>query len=156
MSSFTRIRRWMFGQPRDISDSGLFHKLSLVAFMAWVGLGSDGLSSSAYGPDEAFRALGQHTYLAIFLALATAVTVFIISYSYNHIIEHFPSGGGGYVVATKLLGPRFGLVSGCALLVDYVLTISTSIAAAVATALTKMDPPVLTKMDPSFESRGGF
>jgi amino acid transporter len=121
----------MFGQPRDISDSGLFHKLSLVAFMAWVGLGSDGLSSSAYGPDEAFRALGQHTYLAIFLALATAVTVFIISYSYNHIIEHFPSGGGGYVVATKLLGPRFGLVSGCALLVDYVLTISTSIAAAV-------------------------
>ena len=131
MPWFARSKRWIFGQPRDISDSGLFHRLSLVAFLAWVGLGSDGLSSSAYGPDEAFRALGQHTYLAIFLAVATAVTVFIISYSYNHIIEHFPSGGGGYVVATKLLGPKFGLVSGCALLVDYVLTISTSIAAAV-------------------------
>ncbi|MDP4221405.1 MAG: APC family permease, partial [Bacteroidota bacterium] len=43
--------------------------------------------------------------------------------------EHFPSGGGGYVVATHLIGPRFGVISGSALLVDYVLTISVSIAA---------------------------
>src|SRR5207253_5258360 len=44
-------------------------------------------------------------------------------------IEHFPFGGGGYVVASRLLGPRAGVVSGCALIVDYVLTISISIAA---------------------------
>src|SRR5439155_24462105 len=91
-------------------------------------LGADGLSSSAYGPDEAFRALGEHRYLAGVLALAMALTVFIISYAYSRIIEHFPHGGGGYNVATKLLGRHFGVVSGCALLVDYVLTISISIA----------------------------
>ncbi len=53
---------------------------------------------------------------------------FIISYAYSRIIEHFPFGGGGYVVASKLLGPKYGVVSGSALLVDYVLTISVSIA----------------------------
>ena len=69
-------------------------------------------------------------YLAVFLALATIITVFVISTCYSHIIEEFPSGGGGYLVASKLLGPRVGVVSGCALLVDYVLTITVSIAAA--------------------------
>jgi amino acid transporter len=100
----------------------------LVAFLAWVGLGSDGLSSSCYGPEEAFLALGAHQYLAVFLALLTALTVFVISASYSQTIDEFPSGGGGYVVATKLLGRYPGLVSGCALIVDYVLTISISIA----------------------------
>ncbi len=130
MTLFERLKRLLFGAPRDVEDPQVFHKISLVAFLAWVGLGADGLSSSAYGPDEAFRALGEHTYLCVFLALATALTVFIISYAYSRIIEHFPSGGGGYLVATKLLGPGFGVISGCALLVDYVLTISTSIASA--------------------------
>jgi amino acid transporter len=121
-----RLRRLLFGPPKDVQDPSAFHKVSLVALLAWVGLGADGLSSSAYGPDEAYRALGEHTGLAFFLALATAATVFIISYGYARIIEHFPSGGGGYVVASKLLGPRTGVLSGAALLVDYVLTITTS------------------------------
>ncbi|MBI3889951.1 MAG: APC family permease, partial [Candidatus Wallbacteria bacterium] len=101
--------------------------MSLIAVLAWVGLGADGLSSSCYGPEEAFRALGAHTYLAVFLAMAMAMTVFIISRAYKLLIEHFPIGGG-YVVATKLLGPAAGVVSGSALLVDYVLTIAISVA----------------------------
>src|SRR5262249_34053852 len=129
----SRVRRAVFGAPKDVKDPHAFHKLSLIALLAWVGLGADGLSSSAYGPDEAFRALrdehgGFHTGLAVFLALATALTVFIISYGYSRIIEQFPSGGGGYVVASKILGPRVGVISGAALLVDYVLTITISIA----------------------------
>ncbi len=128
MTVIERVRRTVFGAPKDVKDPDAFHKLSLVALLAWVGLGADGLSSSAYGPDEAFRALGEHTGLAVFLALATALTVFIISYGYSRIIEQFPSGGGGYLVASKILGPRVGVVSGAALLVDYVLTISISIA----------------------------
>src|ERR1700679_826067 len=127
-----RLRALLFGRPKDVHDAHTFHSLSLVAMLAWVGLGADGLSSSAYGPDEAFRQLtkngADHTSLAVGLAGGTALTVFIISYAYSQIIEHFPSGGGGYVVATKLLGPRFGVVSGSALLVDYVLTITTAIA----------------------------
>lgn len=123
-----RIRNFLVGPPKDLHDRHLGHKLSLIAFLAWVGLGADGLSSSAYGPEEAYRQLGSYTYLALPLVLAMAMTVFIISYAYSRIIEHFPIGGGGYIVATHLLGKSAGVVSGCALLVDYVLTITVSIA----------------------------
>lgn len=125
-----KVKTILIGKPRDLKDRKVFQHISLVAFLAWVGLGADGLSSSCYGPAEAFANLGEHTYLAVFLALATIVTVFVISACYSHIIEVFPSGGGGYLVASKLLGPRIGLVAGCALLVDYMLTITVSIAAA--------------------------
>ena len=122
------LRELLFGKPKDPLDPKVFHQISLVAFLAWVGLGADGLSSSAYGPEEAYLALGQYFYLALPLALLTAVTVFVISASYSQIIELFPTGGGGYLVATKLLGPKAGLVSGSALVVDYMLTITISIA----------------------------
>jgi amino acid transporter len=125
-----RLRRALFGPPRDLTDRRLFHRLALVPFLAWVGLGADGLSSSAYGPEEAFKALGEHRYLAVGLALLMATTVLLISAAYRRIIEEFPGGGGGYLVASKLLGPSAGVVSGSALLVDYVLTITTSLAAA--------------------------
>jgi len=128
-----RVKTVLIGRPRDLSDTSIYHALSLAAFLAWVGLGADGLSSSAYGPAEAFATLtenGDHTYLAIFLALATAITVFVISACYSHILEEFPTGGGGYLVASKLLGARVGVISGCALLVDYALTITVSISAA--------------------------
>lgn len=128
--SFTeRINRQIFGEPRDLRDPRIFHKISLIPLLAWIGLGADGLSSSSYGPEEAFRTLGDHTYLAVFLAIATALTVSVISYAYSKIIEHFPHGGGGYIVATHMLGKKAGVLSGSALLVDYVLTISVSIAA---------------------------
>jgi len=138
------LSRIIFGAPKDVKDPHAFHKLSLVALLAWVGLGADGLSSSAYGPDEAFRALGEHTGLAFFLALATAATVFIISYGYSHIIEQFPSGGGGYVVASRLLHPRIGLVSGAALLVDYVLTITISISSGADAIFSFLPPSALS------------
>ncbi len=125
-----RMRRLLIGAPRDLRDRSIFHRLALIPLLAWVGLGADGLSSSAYGPEEAFHALAEHKHLALVLALATAATVAILSASYSYIIEDFPSGGGGYSVASKLLGPRVGVVSGCALLIDYVLTITVSISAA--------------------------
>jgi amino acid transporter len=106
----------IFGAPKALKDPYLFHKISLIPIMAWIGLGADGLSSSSYGPEEGFRALGEHTYLAILLGVATALTVFIISYAYSRIIEHFPHGGGGYIVATHMLGEKAGVVSGSALL----------------------------------------
>ena len=130
------------GRPRSVTDPGVFHHVSLVALLAWVGLGADGLSSSSYGPEEAFKALGGHTELAVFLALGTALTVLIIAAAYSRIIEHFPFGGGGYVVATRLIGPGAGVVSGSALMVDYVLTITTSVASG-ADAVFSFLPPHL-------------
>ena len=123
-----KIRQAVIGSARSPLDQSVFHHISLIAFFAWVGLGADGLSSSCYGPEEAFLALQGHAYLSIFVALGSALTVLLISASYSQIIELFPTGGGGYLVASKLLSPSLGLISGCALLIDYVLTISISIA----------------------------
>jgi amino acid transporter len=127
-SFLSRLRAAVVGRARDLSDRSVFHQTSLVAVLAWVGLGADGLSSSCYGPEETFRALLDHPSLALLVASACAATVLVICASYRQVIELFPGGGGGYLVASKLLGPKSGLVSGSALLVDYVLTIAISIA----------------------------
>lgn len=126
-----KIREIILGKALDPMASETRHSMALVAFLAWVGLGADGLSSSAYGPEETFKALGAHTHLGLYMAIATAITVFIIALAYNQVIELFPTGGGGYRVATKLVGPYLGLISGCALILDYVLTIAISIASGV-------------------------
>lgn len=123
-----RLKKILLGGSIDVQDPKVFHNLSLIAFFAWVGLGADGLSSSCYGPEEAFLALGGHASLGIFVAIGSALTIFIVGTSYSHIIELFPAGGGGYLVASKLLSPRFGMISGCSLLIDYILTITLSVA----------------------------
>jgi amino acid transporter len=128
-SRYQRAKRFLLGAPRDLFDPKIFHNVSLIAFFAWVGLGADGISSSSYGPEEAYLALGGHPVLAIFVAVMTVATIFIISGSYAQIIEAFPSGGGGYIVASKLLGEKAGVVTGSALVIDYALTITVSIAA---------------------------
>ena len=127
-SVWVRFRAWVVGRPRDLTDRTLFHRVSLVAVLAWVGLGADGLSSSCYGPEETYKALGNYPALSVFIALACVVTIAVLCASYRQIIELFPTGGGGYLVASKLLGRGAGVVSGSALLVDYVLTIAISIA----------------------------
>ena len=125
---FRQIKTFFLGGARDFRDRNIFHQLALSAFLAWVGLGSDGLSSSCYGPAEAFKALQGHPTLGIFVAIGTGITILIIASSYSHIIELFPHGGGGYLVASKLLSPQMGVISGSALLIDYILTITISIA----------------------------
>lgn len=123
-----RIKNLLIGKELDVNDSRTLHKVSLVAFLAWIGLGADGLSSSCYGPSEIMQTLGAHTSLSLIVAFASLITIIVISSSYSQIIELFPEGGGGYIVATKLLSPKWGMVSGCALLIDYMLTITVSIA----------------------------
>ena len=122
------IRSVFFGRARSLSEDNLFHNISLVAILAWVGLGADGLSSSCYGPEETFKALAGNHHLAIFVALASISTIIALCASYSQTIALFPSGGGGYLVASTVLSPAAGVVSGSALLVDYVLTITISIA----------------------------
>jgi amino acid transporter len=124
----SKLRTLIFGKKIDPNDSSVIHKLALVAFLAWVGLGSDGLSSSCYGPSEVLQTLSGHNALALFVAIASTITIFVISSSYSQIIELFPHGGGGYLVASKLLSPKWGMISGTALLIDYILTITVSIA----------------------------
>lgn len=134
------LKSIIVGRARSLTDRDLFHKVSLVALFAWVGLGADGLSSSCYGPEETFRTLGTHPHLAVFVALASVITITAICASYSQIISLFPTGGGGYLVASKLLSPTAGVVSGSALLIDYVLTITISVASG-ADALFSLLPP---------------
>jgi amino acid transporter len=115
------------GPPLDVKDPTVFESMSLVAFLAgrpWIGRPEFVLLWPRGG---VHRARPSSVY-AVFLALLMALTVFIISVSYSQTIDQFPTGGGGYLVATKLLGRDAGLISGSALIVDYVLTISISIA----------------------------
>ena len=128
MNLFVLLKNAVIGRARNLSDKKLYHNLSLIALLAWVGLGADGLSSSCYGPEAAFLALKSHTHLSLFVAVASVLTIVVICASYSQIIELFPTGGGGYLVASKLLSPTVGVVSGCALIGDYTLTIAISVA----------------------------
>jgi amino acid transporter len=128
MSLFKLAKQVFIGRARNLSDSKIFHNMSLIALLAWVGLGADGLSSSCYGPEAAYTALKNHEHLSLFVAAASILTIVVICLSYAEIIEVFPSGGGGYLVASKLLSPTLGVVSGCALIGDYILTIAISVA----------------------------
>ena len=123
-----RLRGLILGPPRDPLDPEISQRILLAAMLAWVGFGANGLSSALYGPEKAYVALGTHTELAPLLALATTATVFVIALAYSQVMEIFPSGGGSYKIASSLLGPKFGLVSGSAQVVEYVLTIAVSLA----------------------------
>jgi len=138
-----KISELFLGAPLDPFSKETKRHIALIAFLAWIGLGADGLSSSCYGPEEAFLALGDHRALGLYMAAATAITVFIIAIAYNQVIELFPSGGGGYKVATSLIGPYTGLVSGAALIVDYMLTIAISVASGVDAVFSLLPPEVL-------------
>ena len=99
------VKKKIIGKPLDLSDSRTFSHISLIVFFAWVGLGSDALSSSCYGPEEIYKNLSIHTNLSLIVGLLTAFTIFIISTSYSQIIRLFPHGGGGYLVASRLISP---------------------------------------------------
>ena len=123
-----KLSEWFLGAKKNPLSENTHKGLALSVFFAWIGLGSDGISSSCYGPEQSFLALGGHHSLSIWLVLMTTLTIFLISYAYNRVIHLFPNGGGGYKVATALLGENAGLITGIALLIDYALTIVISVA----------------------------
>ncbi|OGT21463.1 MAG: amino acid transporter [Gammaproteobacteria bacterium RIFCSPHIGHO2_02_FULL_42_13] len=126
-----KIKHLLFGAPRNPLSQDTRQHISLIALFAWIGLGADAVSSSAYGPEQTYLALGHYTSFALYIAIMVLLTVFIIALAYNQVIELFPSGGGGYKVASRLIGPYSGLISGVALLLGYVLTISISFASGI-------------------------
>ena len=99
-----KVKTLLVGKPLDLADKRVYHHISLVAFLAWVGLGADGLSSSCYGPSEAFEHLQSIITWRSFSLWRRCSPSWVISACYSHIIEAFPSGGGGYLVASKMLG----------------------------------------------------
>ena len=138
----TSLKRLLVGNPLRTEQAGherLSKKTALAVFS------SDALSSTAYATEEillvlaAAVAFGQTTAFdyVVPVSAGIAVLLVIVATSYRQTIHAYPSGGGAYIVAKENLGVTPGLVAGAALLVDYVLTVSVSIAAGVA-AITSM------------------
>lgn len=97
---------------------------------------SDAMSSVAYGPQEMMLILAmagtQALHLAFPIALAIAVLLFILTFSYEQTIHAYPGGGGAYIVARDNLGELPAQTAGAALLTDYILTVAVSISSGVA------------------------
>ncbi len=96
---------------------------------------SDAISSSAYATEEILRILivagVSALALSVEVALAIAVLLAVVSFSYRQVCRAYPSGGGAYVVARENLAPVFGLIAAAALLIDYVITVAVSTASAI-------------------------
>jgi amino acid transporter len=108
---------------------------------------SDPLSSVAYGTEEILFALvvGGAAFLNYLVPIAVVIVILvaIVATSYYQTIHAYSSGGGAYIVAKDNLGTYPGLVAGAALLIDYVLTVTVSVAAGIA-ALTSAFPALRT------------
>lgn len=138
----TAIKRLFVGNPlrtEQAAHERLSKKTALAVFS------SDALSSTAYATEEillvlaaavAFGQAGAFRYV-VPISVGIATLLVIVAASYRQTIHAYPSGGGAYIVAKENLGTNAGLVAGASLLVDYVLTVSVSIAAGVA-AITSM------------------
>ena len=97
---------------------------------------SDAISSSAYATEEILRVLvlggAAAMLLSIEVSIAIAILLAVVSLSYRQVCRAYPNGGGAYVVARTNLAPIFGLVAAASLLIDYVMTVAVSTAAAIA------------------------
>ncbi|MBU3751554.1 MAG: APC family permease [Mycobacterium sp.] len=127
------VRRLLIGQ--ELRSDKLSHTL-LPKRVALPVFASDAMSSVAYAPEEVFLVLsvaGLAAYsMAPWIGVAVALVMLVVVASYRQNVHAYPSGGGDYEVVTTNLGPTAGLTVASALLVDYVLTVAVSIAAAMA------------------------
>ncbi len=133
MSAGAFVKRLFVGRPIS-SHQELHHRLPKRIALAV--FSSDALSSSAYASDEILLVLVAAGSLAIGysvpIALAVTLVLAVVVTSYRQTVAAYPSGGGAYIVAHDNLGEYPGLTAASALLIDYVLTVSVSVAAGVA------------------------
>src|SRR5215212_7124848 len=133
----TAVKRLLVGRAlrtEQAAHERLTRKTALAVFS------SDALSSTAYATEEILLVLavaaaatsGQSFTYVVPVSIGIAVLLGIVATSYRQTIHAYPSGGGAYIVAKENLGTTPGLVAAAALLIDYVLTVSVSIAAGVA------------------------
>lgn len=135
-----QLKRLVVGAP---IPSSLAHRERFSRVTGLAVLSSDALSSVAYATEEILRVLAIGGVAALGLVTpiggVIALMLAIVAFSYRQTIHAYPSGGGAYIVAKDNLGRLPSLVAAAALLIDYVLTVSVSIAAGVA-AITSAFP----------------
>jgi len=138
---FRRLGRFVFGKSMASYQMG---EEKLNVFWGMPILSSDSISSVAYAGEEILLVLVPAVGLVSFtwmprIALAIIALLMILVFSYRHVVDAYPNGGGAYVVAKENLGPIYSLIAGASLSVDYTLTVAVSIAAATA-AITSAFP----------------
>jgi amino acid transporter len=128
-----RIRAIVFGRPLSTEEE-IGERLSKVKALAI--FSSDAISSSAYATEEILRVLllagASALFLSLEVSIAITVLLAVVSLSYRQVCRAYPGGGGAYIVAKTNLAPIFGLIAAAALLIDYVMTVAVSTAAAIA------------------------
>src|SRR5215212_5227941 len=139
-SFLSQVKRLLVGAP---IPSHLAHHERFSRVTGLAVLSSDPLSSVAYATEEILRVLtiGGVAALALVtpISLVIATMLAVVVFSYRQTIHAYPNGGGAYIVAKENLGRLPSLIAAAALLIDYVLTVSVSIAAGVA-AITSALP----------------
>jgi amino acid transporter len=130
------LKRLLVGSPirtARLAHERLTKKTALAIFA------SDALSSTAYATEQILLVLAA-AYLygqpeafgrVVPISIAISILLIIVATSYRQTIHAYPSGGGAFIVAKENLGTIAGLIAGASLLVDYVLTVSVSVAAGV-------------------------
>lgn len=138
-----KLKRKLFGRPfasQEEDEQLLPKRLALPVFA------SDPLSSVAYATEEAMLVLAVAGTAAFSLltpiSMAIATLLLVVIVSYRQTIRAYPDGGGAFIVANDNLGIKAGTFAASALLVDYVLTVSVSVAAGVA-AITSAVPELI-------------
>jgi amino acid transporter len=128
-----RTRGIVFGRPLS-NEEEIGERLTKTKALAI--FSSDAISSSAYATEEILRVLllagASALFLSIQVAIAITVLLAVVSVSYRQVCRAYPNGGGAYVVARTNLAPIFGLIAAAALLIDYVMTVAVSTAAAIS------------------------
>jgi amino acid transporter len=151
-SFLSQVRRVLLGAriPSHLAHHERFSKVTGLAVLS-----SDALSSVAYATEEILRvlAIGGVAGLALVTPIGAVIAALlaVVAFSYRQTIHAYPSGGGAYIVAKENLGRTPSLVAAASLLIDYVLTVSVSIAAGVA-AITSALPS--WHLDPVWVSLG--
>jgi amino acid transporter len=132
LQTLQRVKRFLVGKP--LTSAEMHHEL-LPKWKALAVLSSDALSSVAYATEEILLVLigfgAMATSWSIPIAGAIVVLLFLLTLSYRQTIDSYPNGGGAYIVAKENLGQTAGLVAGASLLIDYVLTVSVSVASGI-------------------------
>ena len=129
---FDRTRAILFGRPLA-SEEEIGERLSKRKALAI--FSSDAISSSAYATEEILRVLllagASALFLSVQVSIAITILLAVVSVSYRQVCRAYPNGGGAYVVAKTNLAPVMGLIAAAALLIDYVMTVAVSTAAAI-------------------------
>jgi len=146
-SGLERLKRLLIGAPLATYQA---EQERLTKFKALAVLSSDAISSVAYATEAILLSLvaagSGNLWVTLPIALAIVTLLAIVALSYRQTIPAYPNGGGSYIVAKDNLGTYAGLIAAASLLIDYVLTVSVSIASGVqnlASLLPALGPYVV-------------